>query len=400
VGEVSGMNAETKLSGPEILDYFKDVVEDAYVTFNFAKQWKEEYKMKLLGYYPVYFPEEIAYAMGVLPIKLFGGVGRIEPSESTSRFQSFTCSIPKSILQLVMSGSLDSFDALAFTNICDVARNLAFVIHRNYGNKFRVIYLHYPINNVLPSASKYMKEEYERLINELSQITGNKYDPEVLRKYIILGNRKRQILRELLEIKVNKPWNMPFDELFTVFLASMVMPVDKFVELGSKYLEYVKGRPEEKPVERIRTVILGDFCEQPPLQLFKIIEMSGAYILISDYIKNAIWIGDIDANEKDPIDAMVKAYVNNPTPLTTRYHPAINKHEFIKKYVKDMNANAVIFLTPKFCEPSLYDHMIYRLALDSIKMPYVRIDYEEGMTSFEQPRTMAETFFESLLFEL
>jgi hypothetical protein len=54
VGEVSGMNAETKLSGPEILDYFKDVVEDAYVTFNFAKQWKEEYKMKLLGYYPVY----------------------------------------------------------------------------------------------------------------------------------------------------------------------------------------------------------------------------------------------------------------------------------------------------------------------------------------------------------
>lgn len=394
------MSTETKLSGQEILDYFKDIVEDSYTTFNYAKQWKEEYKMKLLGYYPVYFPEEIAYAMGVLPIKLFGGVGRIEPSESTSRFQSFTCSIPKTILQLIMSGLLDSFDILAFSNICDVARNLAFVVHRNYGSKFHVIYLHYPINNVLPSAFKYMRAEYERLINELSKVTGNKYDPEKLRMYISMGNRKRQILSELLEIKRDKPWKIPFEELYTVFLASMVMPVDKFVELGSKYLEYVKSRPEERPAERIRILILGDFCEQPPSQLLRIIEMSGAYILMTDYIKNAIWIGNINASEKDPLDAMVEAYINNPTPLTTRYHPAINKHAFIQKYVKDINANAVIFLTPKFCEPSLYDHMIYRLALDNMKMPYVRIDYEEGMTSFEQPRTSVETFLESLLFEL
>ena len=394
------MSAQT-MSGPQILDFFKDVVEDSYTTFNYLKQWKEEYKMKALGYYPAYFPEEIAYAMGIIPIKLFGGVGRVEPSEATSRFQSFTCSIPKTVLQLAMNGSYDVFDALSFSNICDVARNLAFTIYRNYKNKFHVIYLHYPINNTSKSALPYLITEYKRLIDELGKITNVKYSPENLRKYIALGNRKRQILNELINIKINKPWNIPFDELFTVILASTVMPIDKFIELGSKYLEYVKSRPEEKPVERVRVLIISDFCEQPPLQLYRIIEMGGAYILFTDYIKNPVWIGNIEVSEnEDPIEAMAKAYINNKTPLTPRYHPAVNKHEYVQKAIKDLKADAVMFLTPKFCEPALYDYMIYRLALDNLKMPYVRIDYEEGMTSFEQPRTMVETFLESLIFEL
>ncbi|MBP1449181.1 MAG: 2-hydroxyacyl-CoA dehydratase, partial [Thermoproteus sp.] len=112
--------------------------------------------------------------------------------------------------------------------------------------------------------------------------------------------------------------------------------------------------------------------------------------LYTDYIKNAVWIGQIDASG-DPLDALVRAYVTNPIPLTTRYHPAVNKQRFLGKWVKEMGANAVLFFTPKFCEPSIYDHLIYKAAAEEAGVPYVRVDYEEGMTSFEQPRTTIES---------
>lgn len=383
-----------------VIDYFRDVVEDSYSTFNYARQWKEQLNVKLLGYYPVYFPEEIAYAMGLLPIRLFGGVGRVDPVNAMSKFQSFMCSIPKTILELIMTGRLDSFDVLAFSNICDVARNLAFVVRRNFKDKFHVIYLHYPINNASRTAVEYLRGLYVRLVEEFGKVTGARYDPKNLERYIALCNRKRAILSELVNIRSSKPWKITFDELYTVALASMVMPVGEFVEMAQKYLEHVKARGEERPVERIRVLVLGEFCEQPPLQLYRLVELSGAYILFSDYIKDSLWLGQVELSGEDPLTALARAYVTNPTPLTTRYHPTVNKHEYISRLVKELKADAVIFFTPKFCEPAVYDYIIYRGALEKLKVPYHRIDYEEGMTSFEQQRMSIETFIESLTFEL
>jgi benzoyl-CoA reductase subunit C len=384
----------------ETLSYFREIVEDSYATFKYAEQWKEKRGFKLLAYYPVYFPEELAYAVGVLPIKLFGGVGRIDPMNSMSRFQSFSCSIPKTVLELVMSGRLNHFDMLVFSNICDLARNLAFVVKRNFGDKFHVIYLHYPMNNTSLAAVNYLKGLYKKLIGELEKITGVKYNPENLNKYIELCNKKRAILNDLFSIRFAKPWIISFDELHTVALASMIMPVDEFVELSQRYLDNIKRKREERPVERLRVLVIGDFCEQPPSQLYRIVELSGAYILQTDYVKNTVWLGQVDTSEEDPIDALARAYVTNQIPLTTRYHLALNKRQYLNNYAKEIRADSIVFFTPKFCEPSIYDYIIYRGALDEVKMPYVRIDYEESMTSFEQPKTSIETFLESLIFEL
>ena len=46
---------------------FKKMVADRHA---YASAWKERTGGKVLGYFETYFPEEVAYAAGVLPVRL------------------------------------------------------------------------------------------------------------------------------------------------------------------------------------------------------------------------------------------------------------------------------------------------------------------------------------------
>ena len=76
----------------------------------YAKEWKERTGGKVLGYFQVYFPEELAHAAGMLPFKVRGAA--VEPTHSDSRFGSYLCSIIKTSLEELM----DTEDALEGLN--------------------------------------------------------------------------------------------------------------------------------------------------------------------------------------------------------------------------------------------------------------------------------------------
>ena len=50
---------------------------------------------KVCGHFQVYFPEEIAHAAGMLPVKVRGSV--LDPLQADSRFGSYLCSDPQDI---------------------------------------------------------------------------------------------------------------------------------------------------------------------------------------------------------------------------------------------------------------------------------------------------------------
>jgi benzoyl-CoA reductase/2-hydroxyglutaryl-CoA dehydratase subunit BcrC/BadD/HgdB len=68
----------------------RDVVEDA--DFPTVRRWREA-GGKVLGHFQVYFPEEIAHAAGLLPVKIHGAP--IEARQAEARFGSYLCSILK-----------------------------------------------------------------------------------------------------------------------------------------------------------------------------------------------------------------------------------------------------------------------------------------------------------------
>lgn len=103
----------------EILERSRDLLEDT--SFPTVKMWREQ-GGKVLGHFQVYFPEEIAHAAGMLPLKMRGAP--IEAMQAESRFGSYLCSILKTSLELSLSNNL-ILDMFVTLPKCDAARNLA-----------------------------------------------------------------------------------------------------------------------------------------------------------------------------------------------------------------------------------------------------------------------------------
>ena len=381
-----------------ILETFEAVVEDSYTSFNHVREWKRRLGRKALGYFPVYFPEELAHSLNMIPVNLLGASGRLPLDIATAHTQSFVCSITKSVFQLASQNLLEPFEVLVFSNICDVARNLSGIMRRNFGERHHIEYIHYPINNTSESAVDYLEAEYRRVISGLEKVTEAKLDDERLSEAIEMYNRKRRILNRLAEARSMAPWLMTYYEYYMAIRAGEFMPVEQYLELAEAFLEEVWSR-DLRPADRVRVLVVGDFCEQPPIMFMKTIEDAGCYIVSDEALIGPRWVGEIKTEGKDPIRALAEAYVKNPTPLTVRYHPTIDKHKHMLELVKRTKAEGVIFITPKFCEPALYDYIIYKQALDKNNIPYLHLEYEESTSSFEHVRTMVETFAESIMFD-
>ena len=100
-------------------------------------RWREA-GGKVVGHFQVYFPEEIAHAAGLLPVKMRGA--QIEARQAEAHFGSYLCSIVKTSLELALGGRLE-LDMFVTHPICDAARNLAAIWGRNIPYPCQILYL-------------------------------------------------------------------------------------------------------------------------------------------------------------------------------------------------------------------------------------------------------------------
>ena len=119
----------------ELLYQCRELVEDP--TFPTVRRWRDA-GGRVLGHFQVYFPEEIAHAAGMLPLKLRGAP--IEPTQADSHFGSYLCSIVKTSLETVLAQHA-RVDLFVTHPICDAARNLAGVWGRNFDFPCQILYL-------------------------------------------------------------------------------------------------------------------------------------------------------------------------------------------------------------------------------------------------------------------
>jgi hypothetical protein len=93
---------------------------------NVVKQWKANVPgRKAIGYMPVYVPRELMHAAGMLPVGILGGGDQLEVIQGDAYYQSYICRIPRSTIELGLTGRLDCLDGMLFPSICDVIRNLS-----------------------------------------------------------------------------------------------------------------------------------------------------------------------------------------------------------------------------------------------------------------------------------
>jgi benzoyl-CoA reductase subunit C len=347
--------------------------------------------------FPVYAPQEIIHAAGLMPLGLFGAGNRLEVMHADSRFQSFICSIAKSTLELFLRGQMEGFRGAVFSSICDVARNLASIVQRN-APAVRVEYLHLPQNAATEAARAFTRAEFARVRDNLADLTGSPIPDDAVRRSTELYNRLRALIRRLYEHRRQHPGTLGAGDLAAAVQAATRMMPEQSVPLLERLLADIRTRPPQVR-DSVPVVIEGSFCEQPPLDLIDAVEAAGCRIVDDDLAIGWRLFREDVPTSGDPVANLADAYLSGSVYTSVRHDSGLPRTEGLLRRIADSGAQAVILASAKFCEPALLDYVLFRRALDERDIPHLKLEFEEKMWTFDRLRTEVETFTESMLFD-
>ncbi len=377
-----------------IFEELRRVVED--VSYPTVRRWKQENpEGRVLGHFQVYFPEEIAHAAGMLPVKVAGAGSYLSVRQADARIAAFVCSVVRSSLELALSGHLNFLSVLIIPNICDAARHSCGVWARNFPH-LRVETLYYPQNAASPHALDYLVGEYRRLGRILEEETGRRIREDDLRASIALFNENRRLLREIYRIKRETPWLLSAVEAYLLVRSAGLMPREEHNALLRRVLAQLPHR-QVKPHDRLRVIFVGGFCEQPPLDMLAVIQ-NACYIVDDDLLIGLRWVTEDVPLDGDPWRQLARAYLNASSYSPVRRDPRRPAPEMLIRQIREAKAEAALVAAAKMCEPGLDEQTAYVQALEEAGIPHLVLEFEEGMTVFEQLGMEVETFAESLLF--
>jgi benzoyl-CoA reductase subunit C len=382
------------MSATEIIERCQALFDD--LDFTAVKDWKAKNPGgKAIGYMPIYVPREIIHAAGMLPVGILGGGDQLEVIHGDAYYQSYICRIPRSTIELGVTGRLDCVDGMMFPSICDVIRNLSGMWQLMFEGKY-VRYFDVPQNYEDGVGGSFYIHELKILRDDLSELAGRKITDADINNSIAVYNENRRAVADLYDYRAVKPWQASGSDVYLLIRAGMVLPVEEHTQLIREYLAAIEY--EDRPVrDNCRVIVNGTFCEQPPLGLIKSIELAGCYIVDDDFMLVTRWLLDDVATDGDPLKNLSEAFLHHSAATSAKYEPRKeDKGQFLIETVRQRGAEGVIFAAPSFCDPALLDRPMLQKALGKANIPYTAFKYAENSGQMQPIREQAGTFADSI----
>lgn len=350
---------------------------------------------RAVGFMPIAVPRELIHAAGMLPVGILGGGDRLEIIRGDAYFQSYICHIPRSTIELALSGRLDALDGMLFPSICDVIRNLSGMWEMLFPGRY-VHYVDLPQNFDPATGGRFWRHELEILCDDFRALSGAPLDEAALRASIAVYNDNRAAIRDLYERRSREPWRYPTSEVYQVLRAGMVLPPEEHTALVRDYTRAAGDDPDRRDQDRSRVILVGMFCEQPPLGLLLTLERAGCWIVDDDLLLGLRWLIDDVPVEGDPLENLTRAFLDRHARTASMYEPEGHRGSALVAAVRDHRADGVIFCAPSFCDPALLDQPMLVAALDAAGIPHTQFKYSEDTGQFAVIREQAGTFSDSI----
>ncbi|MDR0851934.1 MAG: 2-hydroxyacyl-CoA dehydratase, partial [Clostridiales Family XIII bacterium] len=342
------------------MNQFKKIYDDRH---GYARDWKARTGGKVFGYIETYMPEEIVYAAGILPVRLFA---RHEADDVTDHQMHGNCYATKDILRSFIKGEYDYVDGLVHAEGCQ----WAFHCFQNIVNNKNTpdFFDHYVFVPDYPDArtSKVaLRSEMEVFKKHIEQWTGQDITEEAIDRAIEVYNRNRHLLRRLYELRKADFPKIKGSEAMEIVLTCQVMDKAEANELLADFLKEAEGR--EPGGDAIRVMLIGS--ETWDAELERLIESLGGNVVIDEldngtsyFLNEVIW-------QQDRFMALAHRYLERP-------HHAIKDNnwrrrpEHIYRLYEDWQADCVLIVKQIYCHPHGTDNYAIWKMLRERYVPY------------------------------
>ncbi len=383
-----------------LLDTATELYED--LSLGAVRRWKEAHPGQLaIGYMPVYIPRPLLEAQGCLPVAVLGGGDGVDIIRGDSYFQSYICHIPRSTLELALTGRLDTLDGMLFPSTCDVIRNLGGMWKLIYPERYGS-YVDLPQTFGHGIGGRFYQYEMRRVSTELAEQGARPYSADALWAAIEVENDRRAALDELGQLRAEAPWKLRASEAYLAVRAGATLPTAEHATLLRDVVAAARERAT-RPYDNVRVVVVGSFCEQPPLGLIRTLEKTGCDVVADDmqlglhYIRGPIPVpAPEDRAGSDPIEALAAAFIDQGTPTAARYIGDAEKGADLVEQVRALDCDGVVFAAASFCDPALLDQPMIEAALDRAGIPHTGFKFAENSGQFHTIREQAGAFSDAV----
>jgi benzoyl-CoA reductase subunit C len=372
------------------MNYLKEMVNAAKDPLGYAVSMKKRSGKKIIGYICSYAPEEIIYASGSHPLRIFGGAETSNMADA--HLQAYCCSLVRGSLESGLSGNLAFLDGMVFPHTCDSIQRLSDIWRINIALGLQLDVVH-PVKLNTDSARQYMADVLGRFRRELESGLGTGISDEALRESIGKYNRLRSYLGKLYGLRSKSPGVISGSDLFAIVKASMVMDRDWLLEALPAVIRQAEDGADKLSLPgKKRIVLSGGPCDYP--DLYGMIEEAGGTVVGDDLcVGSRSFDGMIDG-EGDPIAAIAKRYIDRPV-CPAKHRGITERADSLIKTVRGNNAGGVLFLILKFCEPHSFDYPYMREYLEREKVPSTLIEFDDKPNE-AQVRTRIQAFLEMI----
>lgn len=392
------MNTNTE----EIFAKLHDIAADP------AKQ-KDQYLAagkKVVLTAPVYTPEEIIHAMGMVPMGAWGA--NLQLNEAKTYFPAFICSIVQSILELGKKGAYDGVTAIVIPSLCDSLK----VLGENW--KYAVpsipfIPMTYPQNRKPSYGKEYAKAGYERVIADLEKMSGRKFEDTKLAESIQIYNEHNDVMREFARTVPLYP-EVTAVQRSEVFKSAFFMLKEEHTALVKALLEGLKAEEKSKSkgagCGKIKIMTTGILADAP--ELLQILDENDLIIAADDVaaesrqyrtdtVLPACSPASESENEGNPsyLDALADKFCAMDY-CSVLYDPQKKRVPMIVDETKAAGAKGVVVVLTKFCDPEEFDYPLLKKACEAEGIPCILIEVDRQMEHYEQAKTMVQTFRDML----
>lgn len=354
-----------------------------------VEQWKKETGGKAVGIMPIHCAEEVVHAAGMLPVGMWGGQTSI--SLAPEYLQSFCCSIMKAVMEFTMSGAYKDLDAIICPETCDTLRVIPLMMRKAIPET-PIIGVVLPDNRKIDAGIKYTAAEYRSIVKQLEQITGKPVKDEDLQNSIEIYNEHHASMMEFFKVAVDHcdiitPYNRHM-----VIKSSYFMPKEKHTDLVKALIDELnKIQPVEYKGHKV--VVTGIMSE--PDELLEMFEKYGYAIVADDLAQGSRQFRTPAPADDDPYIRLGKRLADFEG-CSVVYDPEKLRGKLLKQLVDETQADGVVVLMMKFCDPEEYDYPFIKKDLEEAGIPHLYLEIEQQMESSEQVQTRLQAFAELL----
>lgn len=340
---------------------------------------------KVIGCLPVYCPEEIVYAADMIAFGIWGA--EREVSEAKMYFPSFICSILQTSLEMGLRGHLDKLSAVMIPGLCDSLKCMGQNWKQGVKNVELIPVIH-PQNRKIEAAVEFLGSQYKTIKSKLEEISGNEISDEKLQDAINVYNQHRKSMREFIEIAAKYPNLITPSQRSAVIKSSYFMEKPEHSKMLDELIKLCKEQ-SEKEWDGLKVVTTGIIADSP--SILKILEDNNIAIVADDIAHESRQFRTDVVSSHDPIEALARQFSDRDG-CSVLYDPEKKRGSMIIDKVEKYDADAIIVLMTKFCDPEEYDYPIMKKEFDEREIPTILIEVDQQMKNYEQARTMVETF--------